>query len=214
MNFSILTLFPNLFESYLSDSILKRALEKQIIEIDFFNIRDYADNKHKRVDDTPYGGGPGMVMTPQPLHDCIKTAKKNNKGPVIFLTPQGKLLTQPRVEKFAKLDEIILLCGRYEGIDQRICDTLVDEEISIGNYVLTGGELPAMVMIDAITRLLPGALGDEGSAEEDSFTKKLNRKREYPHYTKPEIFKGLKVPEILRSGNHAAIAKWRRENLK
>lgn len=214
MNFSILTLFPNLFESYFSDSILKRAIEKQIIEIDFFNIRDYADNKHKRVDDTPYGGGPGMVMTPQPLHDCIRTAKKSNKGPVIFLTPQGKRLTQPRVEKYARLGEIILLCGRYEGIDQRICDTLVDEEVSIGDYVLTGGELPAMIMIDAITRLLPGALGDEGSAEEDSFTKKLGRKREYPHYTKPEIFKGLKVPEILRSGNHAAIEKWRYENLR
>ena len=165
------------------------------------------------MDDTPYGGGPGMVMTPQPLNDCIQKAKKKNKGPVVFLTPQGKRLTQSRVEKFAKLKQMILLCGRYEGIDQRILNTLVDEEISMGDYVLTGGELPALVMVDAITRLLPGALGDEKSAKEDSFTKKLGRKREYPHYTKPAVFQGLEVPEVLRSGNHAAIEKWRQKHL-
>lgn len=214
MKFSILTLFPHLFDSYLSDSIIKRALDKNIIEVEFFNIRDYAGNKHGKVDDTPYGGGPGMVMMPQPLHDCIRAAKKTNKEPVVYLTPQGKKLTQARTEKFAKLRGMILLCGRYEGIDQRIRETMVDEEISIGDYVLTGGELPAMVLIDAITRLLPQALGDENSAKEDSFTKKLNRKREYPHYTKPAVFKGLKVPEVLRSGNHAAIEKWRREHLR
>src|SRR3990167_3278917 len=147
MRFSILSLFYDFLKSYLSDSILKRALDKKIIKIDFFNIRDYADNKYKKVDDTPYGGGPGMVMTPQPLNDCIQKAKKKNKGPVVFLTPQGKRLTQSRVEKFAKLKQMILLCGRYEGIDQRILNTLVDEEISMGDYVLTGGELPALVMV-------------------------------------------------------------------
>lgn len=214
MHFTVLTIFPDLFKSYLADSIIKRALKKKLIKIDFLNIRDFSKDKHKKVDDTPYGGGAGMVMTPQPLYDCIKAAKKKNKGPVVFLTPQGKTLTHTRVKKFAKLDEIILLCGRYEGIDQRIRDLLVDEEISIGNYVLTGGELPALVMIDAITRHIKGVLGDEKSAEYDSFSRKLHGKKEYPNYTKPAKFKGLKVPEVLRSGNHAEIQKWMEKHLK
>lgn len=214
MHFTVLTLFPNLFKSYLSDSIIKRAIKNKIIKVDFENIRDYSKDKHKKVDDKPYGGGPGMVMTVQPLYDCIKATKKKNKGKVIYLSPQGKKLTQSRVEKLAREKAIILICGRYEGIDQRIRDLLVDEEISVGDYVLTGGELPAMTIIDAVTRLLPGTLGDENSAHEDSFSASIGRKREYPHYTKPAIFKGEKVPEVLSSGNHAKIAKWRKEHLK
>lgn len=214
MHFTVLTLFPNLFQSYLSDSIIERAIKNKIIKVDFENIRDYSKDKHKKVDDKPYGGGPGMVMTAQPLYDCIKATKKKNKGKVIYLSPQGKKLTQSRVEKLAHEKAIILLCGRYEGIDQRIRDLLVDEEISVGDYVLTGGELPAMTIIDSVTRLLPGALGDKNSAHEDSFSASIGRKREYPHYTKPAIFKGEKVPDVLTSGNHAKIAKWRKEHLK
>lgn len=214
MHFTVLTLFPNLFKSYLSDSIIERAIKNKIIKVDFENIRDYSKDKHKKVDDKPYGGGPGMVMTPQPLYDCIKATKKKNKGKVIYLSPQGKKLTQSHVEKLAREKSLIFLCGRYEGIDQRIRDLLVDEEISVGDYVLTGGELPAMSIIDSVTRLLPGVLGDENSAHEDSFSASIGRKREYPHYTKPSIFKGEKVPDILTSGNHAKIAKWRKEHLK
>jgi len=214
MHFTVLTLFPNLCKSYLSDSILKRAISKGVVSVNFLNIRDFSKDKHKKVDDTPYGGGAGMVMTPQPLYDCIKAAKSKNKGPVVFLTPQGKTLTHTRVKNYTKFDEMILLCGRYEGIDQRIRDMLVDEEVSIGNYVLTGGELPALVMIDAITRQVKGALGAEESAEYDSFSRKLHGKKEYPHYTKPASFKGKEVPEVLRSGNHAEIEKWREKHLK
>lgn len=213
MNFSILTIFPKILDSYLNESIIKRAIEKKIIAVDFYDIRTLSKNKHHKVDDTPYGGGPGMVMTPQPLRDSIIAAKKKNKGPIIFLTPHGKILTHRIAKRLSKLDEIILLCGRYEGIDQRIRDTLVDEEISIGKYVLTGGELPAMVIIDAITRLLPGTLGDENSAEEDSFTSKLKGKKEYPHYTKPAEFNKMKVPDVLLSGDHKKIEQWRHSRL-
>ncbi|MBI2464079.1 tRNA (guanosine(37)-N1)-methyltransferase TrmD [Candidatus Peregrinibacteria bacterium] len=213
MKFSILTIFPKILDSYLNESIIKRATEKKIITVDFYDIRALSKDKHHKVDDTPYGGGPGMVMTPQPLHDTIMAAKKKNKGPVIFLTPHGKMLTHTVVKRLSKLNEIILLCGRYEGIDQRIRDTIIDEEISIGKYVLTGGELPAMIIIDAITRLLPGALGDENSAEEDSFTRKLKGKKEYPHYTKPAEFRGIKVPDVLISGDHKKIATWRQSKL-
>lgn len=204
-----------MFSSYFSESMLKRAKDSGLIEINLHDIRDYSKDKHKKVDDTPYGGGAGMVMTPQPLYDSIKAVKKKNKGPVIFLTPQGDKLSHTHVKRFAKkYDSIILLCGRYEGIDQRIRDSLVDLEISIGDYVLTGGELPAMVFVDAVSRFIPGVLGDEGSADEDSFSRKLSGKKEYPHYTKPAKFKGLEVPEVLRSGNHAEIEKWRKKNLK
>lgn len=214
MRFDILTLFPILFFSYLQDSILKRAIEKGFIRIYFHNIRDFSKNKHKQVDDTPYGGGHGMVIMCQPVFDCIESVKKQNKGPVIYLTPQGKIFTQNKAERLSTVKEIILLCGRYEGIDQRICDSIIDEEISIGNYVLTGGELPAMVLVDATSRLIPGVLGKNESMEEDSFSKKLNRKKEYPSYTKPANFRSLKVPKVLLSGNHKEIEKWRMKHLQ
>lgn len=214
MHFSILTLFPQLFESYLSDSILKRIIAKKIITLDFYNIRDYTASRQKMVDDRPYGGGAGMVMMCQPIFDTVKAARKKNKGPLIYVTPQGKTLNQAKVRKLAKQKELIILCGRYEGIDQRVRDSLVDEEISIGNYVLTGGELPAMILIDTIARELPGALHDDNSAKEDSFSLKFKGKKEYPHYTRPEIFQGLKVPDVLLSGDHKKIEEWRMKHLK
>ncbi len=215
MRFDILTIFPNIFDSYLKESIIKRAIENKLIEIHVHDIRDYTKNKHKRVDDVPFGGGAGMVMTPQPLDDAIQHVKKLNKGPVIFLTPQGQTFSQTKAEKLAaKSEDMILLCGRYEGIDQRIRDLHVDLEISIGNYVLTGGELPAMVLTDAISRLIPGVLGKEESHQEDSFSKALNRKKEYPHYTRPATFKGMDVPEVLLSGHHKKIETWRKNKLK
>lgn len=215
MRFTIITLFPDLFTSYLNDSILKRAIEKKLITVDFLNIRDFSKDKHRKVDDTPYGGGAGMLMTCQPLFDAIKTAKKKNKGPVVYLTPHGKRFTQKTAEELEKKHhELILLCGRYEGVDQRVIDKYVDIEISAGDFVVTGGELPAMLVIDAVARLVPGVLGDEASLKEESFSKKLGRKKEYPHYTKPSEYEGLKVPEVLLTGNHAEIEKWRRNHLK
>lgn len=215
MRFDILTIFPNIFNSYLKESIIKRAIKNKLIKIHIHDIRDHTKDKHKRVDDVPFGGGAGMVMTPQPLDDAITHVKKKNKGPVIFLTPQGQTFTQTKAEKFAtKNQDLILICGRYEGIDQRIRDLHVDQEISIGKFVLTGGELPAMVMLDAISRLIPGVLGKEESHQEDSFSTKLNRKKEYPHYTRPATFKGMKVPEVLLSGHHKKIEDWRKSKLR
>lgn len=223
MRFDVLTIFPSFFTKnpYFKYSILGEALKKKQIELHVHDIRDYSKNKHKKVDDTPYGGGAGMLMTCQPLFDSIEAVKKDQKkalgqsGPVIFLTPQGKSWSQPRAERMAtKYKGVILLCGRYEGIDQRVRDTLIDQEISIGDYVLTGGELPAMALIDSLTRLIPGVLGNQDSPEEDSFSKKFSRKKEYPHYTKPEEFRGMKVPEVLLSGHHANIKKWRKKHLK
>lgn len=215
MRFDICTLFPDMLTSYIDESILKRARDEGLLEIHFHNIRDYSKDKHKKVDDTPYGGGAGMLMTPQPLYDCITAVKKVNGGPVIFMTPQGQKLTHTRTKRLARSnDSLILLCGRYEGIDQRIRDLLIDEELSIGNYVLTGGELAAMVVIDAVSRFIPGVLGDKDSAEEDSFSRSFAGKKEYPQYTKPAKFKGLEVPEVLRSGNHAKIEAWRKKHLK
>lgn len=225
MRFDILTIFPSFFTEnpYFKYSILGEAVSKGMLEIHAHDIRDYSTDKHKKVDDTPYGGGAGMLMTCQPLFDGIEAVRGMQKkalgkaGPVIFLTPHGKKWTQARAERFSKkhgaTDKkggVILVCGRYEGIDQRVRDTMIDEEISIGDYVLTGGELPAMTLIDSITRLIPGVLGNTDSPEEDSFSKKLGRKKEYPHYTKPEDFRGMKVPEVLRSGHHAKIEEWRK----
>ena len=222
MRFDILTIFPQIFTSYFQESIMKRALESKKIEIFIHDIRTFTKDKHKKVDAPPYGGGPGMVMMPQPLFDCIEFVKKSNKGPVLYMSPRGKVLTQNKVVKLARTGQtqkksktgIIIVCGRYEGIDQRIIDLLVDEEISIGKYVLTGGELAAMVIIDAVSRHIPGVLGDDESHTEESFSKALRGKKEYPHYTRPEIFQGHKVPEILLSGHHAKIKKWREENLE
>lgn len=213
MTIDILTIFPNLCKGYLGDSIIKREIRKGTVKIRVHDIRKYSKNKHKKVDDTPYGGGAGMILTPQPIYDCIKTVKKINKGLVIYLTAQGKLFNHKIAKKLAKKKSLILLCGRYEGIDERIRKLCVDEEISIGEYVLTGGELPALVIVDAVTRLLPGALGNPKSAKEESFSEALFGKKEYPHYTKPRIFKGLKVPSVLLSGNHAKITQWRMKHL-
>lgn len=214
MRFDILTIFPNIFDSYLNESIIKRALEEEHIQIHIHNIRDYTNDKHGKVDDIPYGGGPGMVMTPQPIYDCVQAVKKDNPGPVLYMSPRGKTLTQARAVKMAKSKNsgYILLCGRYEGIDQRVIDLCVDEELSIGKYVLTGGELPAMVIIDVLSRLIPGVLGDDESSAEESFSPALKGKKEYPHYTRPVNFKGHEVPDVLRGGNHAKIKAWRHKN--
>lgn len=214
MRFDILTIFPNIFDSYLNTSILKRAQQKKLIKIYIHDIRKFSKDRHHKVDDLPFGGGAGMVMTPQPLYDCIRHVKKKNKGPVIYFSPQGKVLNQKTVETYGKNHkEIILLCGHYEGIDQRVIDSLIDEQISVGKYILTGGELPAMTLIDSISRLIPGVLGRAESHQEDSFSKALKRKKEYPHYTRPAVFKGMQVPEVLTSGNHKEIAKWRKSKL-
>lgn len=215
MTFDVLTIFPHLLDSYLEDSIIHREIKKKIIKVRFHDIRKYSKDKHKKVDDRPYGGGAGMLMTAQPLFDAIAaTRKKNPKAPVIYLSPKGKLFDYKLAKKLSKKSGLILLCGRYEGIDERIKKLCIDEEISIGNYVLTGGELPAMVIVDAITRLLPGALGDCRSAHEDSFTEKLEGKKEYPHYTRPEVFKRLYVPSVLLTGDHKKIALWRKKHLQ
>ncbi|MBN2096521.1 tRNA (guanosine(37)-N1)-methyltransferase TrmD [Candidatus Peregrinibacteria bacterium] len=205
-----------MFKGFLNESILKKAQGKGVITIKIHDIRDYSEDKHRKVDDTPYGGGAGMVFTPQPLFDCIEAVKKKApKAPVIYMTPKGQRLTQTKVEKLSiKFTQLILLCGHYEGIDQRVIDALVDQEISIGDYVLSGGELAAMVMVDAISRLVPGAIGKEASHEEETFSKKLGRKKEYPHYTKPAEFRGMKVPEVLLNGHHAEIEKWRKNHCK
>lgn len=216
MRFDILTIFPDIFSSYLGESIIKRAIQEKKVDIHIHDIRKYSKDKHQKVDDIPYGGGPGMVMTPQPLYDCIQAVKKKNKGPVLYMSPRGKILTQQKATQMLKTSQkkgVILLCGRYEGIDQRIIDMCVDEEISIGKYVLTGGELPAMVVVDVLTRLIPGVLGDDESSREESFSKALKGKKEYPHYTRPEEFLGHKVPDVLISGHHAKIKEWRHDNL-
>lgn len=190
MKFSILTLFPEMFET-LKSSVLGRAVENNLIEIQTINIRDFSKDKHKKVDDTPYGGGAGMLIKPDVVYDAYSSIK--NKGKVIYMSPQGKTLTQKKVKELSKEKEIIILCGHYEGIDQRVIDKIVDEEISIGDYVLTGGEIPAMVLIDSVSRYVEGVL-KEDSVKEESFS---NGILEYPQYTRPEIFLGEKVPEIL-----------------
>ena len=205
MKFDVLTLFPEMFVP-LKESIIKRASEKNLIDINLINIRDFSEDKHLHVDDTPYGGGAGMLLKPDVVYRAVNSVK--NKGSkVIYLTPSGKTLTQNKVKELTNCDHLILLCGHYEGIDQRVIDKVVDEEISIGDYVLTGGELPAMVLIDSISRYVPGVLA-ETSTDEESFSEGL---LEYPQYTRPEVFEGEKVPDVLLSGHHENIRKWRRE---
>jgi len=205
-----------MFKGFLNESILKKAQGKGVIKIELHDIRKYSKDKHKKVDDTPYGGGAGMVFTPQPLFDCIKNVKKKApKAPVIYLTPKGERLAQIKAERLIKkYDKLILLCGHYEGIDQRVIDKFVDMELSIGDYILSGGEIASMVVIDVLSRLVPGAIGKAESHQEETFSKKLKRKKEYPHYTKPASFRGMKVPDVLLSGNHAEIEKWRRNHLR
>lgn len=215
MNFHVITLFPDLFKPFVEESIIGRAVQDGKAQIDLINLREFGLGKHRQVDDTVYGGGDGMVMMCEPLFAAFDEIGKNApKARRIFLTPQGERLTQRKVEELAGYDELALLCGRYEGVDQRVRDELIDEEISIGDYVLTGGELPAMVLMDSVIRLLPGVLGKEGSHQFDSFSKAYDGKREYPQYTKPADFNGLGIPEVLLSGNHAEIEKWRREHLR
>ena len=206
MKFDILTLFPEMFVS-LKQSVIGRASQKKIIEINLINIRDFSKDKHKKVDDTPYGGGAGMVMMPDVIYDAYSSISQKEKAKVIYLSPQGKTLNQKKVVELSKEEHLILLCGHYEGIDQRVLDEIVDEEISIGDYVLTGGELPAMVLVDAVSRHIQGVLKEE-STKEESFTENL---LEYPQYTRPEIFHEKKVPEVLLSGHHENIAKWRKQ---
>ncbi len=205
MKFDILTLFPEMFKP-LEDSIIGRAKENKIIDINLVNIRDFSTDKHKHVDDTPYGGGAGMVMKPDVVYDAYKSVASQN-AKVVYLTPQGKTLNQKKVEELAKEEHLILLCGHYEGIDQRAIDLIQPEEISVGDYVLTGGELPAMILVDSVSRYVEGVLNKE-SIEEESFSNGL---LEYPQYTRPEEFEGMKVPEVLLSGNHQNIEKWRKE---
>lgn len=205
MKFDVLTLFPEMFKP-LEESIIGRAKENKQIEINLINIRDFSTDKHKHVDDTPYGGGAGMVMKPDVVYEAYKSVENSN-AKVVYLTPQGKTLNQKKVEELAKEEHLILLCGHYEGIDQRAIDLIQPEEISVGDYVLTGGELPAMILIDSVSRYVEGVLNKE-SIEEESFSNGL---LEYPQYTRPEIFEGMKVPEVLLSGNHQNIDKWRKE---
>ncbi len=205
MKFDVLTLFPEMFEP-VKQSILGKAVEKELININLINIRDFSEDKHKKVDDTPYGGGAGMVMMPDVVYRAYNSIKEKD-AKVIYMSPQGKTLNQKMVENLSKENHIILLCGHYEGIDQRVLDKIVDEEISIGDYVLTGGELPAMVLIDSVSRYVTGVLKPD-SIQEESFSNGL---LEYPQYTRPEVFKGEKVPEVLLSGHHEKIQEWRKE---
>lgn len=205
MRIDVLTLFPGMF-SLFNESIMGRAKEKGLFELNTVNIRDYSTNKHHRVDDYPYGGGSGLVMTAQPIIDAITQVKKKNSGKVIFLGPKGKPFNQKKAMELSKEENLIFICGHYEGIDERVYQ-VIDEEISLGDFILTGGEMAAIPIIDSILRLKPGVLGDDESSEEESFSENL---LEYPHYTRPEDFRGEMVPEILLSGHHENIRQWRR----
>jgi len=210
MTFHILTLFPEMFSEVLHGSILGRAEKKDIISFNTINIRDFATNKHNRVDDYPYGGGRGMVMQAEPIYLAYESiCQKLEKKPyVIYMSPKGKVFSQAAAVRLSRMEDVVILCGHYEGVDQRIIDEIVDEEISIGDYVLTGGEIPAMVVIDSVSRMIEGVLSNEDSFTDESHYSGL---LEYPHYTRPPVFKGREVPEVLLSGNHSLIAKWRHE---
>ena len=209
MRFDVFTLLPEVFPAYLESSIMQRARERGLIDVRVHNIRDHTHDKHHMTDDTPYGGGGGMVMKPEPVFEAVESVLGPEAGcPIIMLTPQGRVFTQRVAQELVQHPRLALLCGRYEGIDERIRTNLVTDEISIGDYVLTGGELPSLILIDAIARLIPDVLGDPDGASDDSHATGL---LEYPHYTRPPEFRGLAVPDVLLSGDHAKIAKWRRE---
>ena len=209
MQFEVFTLLPEVFPPYLESSILLRARQRGLVSVDVHNIRDYTHDKHHMTDDTPYGGGGGMVMKPEPVFEAVESILGPEPAcPVIMLTPQGRVFSQSIAEELSHYEKIALLCGRYEGMDERIREYLVTDEISIGDYVLTGGELPALILIDAVSRLLPGVLGDPDGAMDDSHATGL---LEYPHYTRPPEFRGWEAPEILLSGDHGKIEQWRRE---
>lgn len=224
MLFNILTIFPDIFNSYFSESILGRAQNKGLVKIKIHNLRDYTRDKHKTTDDVPYGGGAGMVMKIEPIYRALKKilpsrislkgiSRSNSSSRVILLSSRGKTFNQKMARDLSHFKKLVLICGHYEGVDQRVADYFVDEEISIGNFVLTGGELPAMVIVDAVSRLIPGVLGNEESLNEESFSLPENN-IEYPHYTRPENFQGLKVPKVLLSGDHHKIKRWREEQTK
>lgn len=210
MRIDILTLFPEMCERVYSESIIGRSVAKGLLEIHSRNIRDYASNKHHNVDDTPYGGGMGMLMMAQPIYDCYMSLcdELGAKPYLVYMSPQGKVLTQDKVKSLSKRENIAILCGHYEGVDERVIDAIVDEEISIGDYVLTGGELPALVLTDSVARMLPGVLANDEAMEKESH---YNGLLEYPQYTKPAVWNGMEVPDVLLSGHHANIEKWRNE---
>lgn len=212
IRFDIVTLFPDLFSEHLNMLPLKRAREKGFIEVNFTNLRNFAIDKRGSVDDKTYGGGIGMIIRPEPVFEAVDYISKLPNKKIILLSPKGQKFTQEKAREYLKLDQIIFICGRYEGIDARVEEALVDEVVSIGDYVLSGGELPTMVIMEAITRLIPGVLEKEGAAELESFSE--NNNLEYPQYTRPEEYRGLKVPEILLSGNHKEIEEWRINNSK
>ncbi|MDN4494221.1 tRNA (guanosine(37)-N1)-methyltransferase TrmD [Ureibacillus aquaedulcis] len=208
MNIHVLSLFPDMFTGVFGSSILKKAQEKEAVSLSVSDIRDFSNNKHKQVDDYPYGGGAGMVLKPEPMFQAVETITEGRSPRIILMCPQGERFTQKKAEELAKEEELVFLCGHYEGYDERIRTNLVTDEISIGDFVLTGGELAAMTVIDAVVRLLPGVLGQENSHIQDSFSTGL---LEHPHYTRPADFRGMKVPDVLLSGNHANIDKWREQ---
>jgi tRNA (guanine37-N1)-methyltransferase len=217
MTISILSLFPQMFTGPLSESIVKRAVEKKIVEIDLLNIRDFTEDKHHTTDLPPYGGGPGMVMMVEPIAKALERCKEqktvsNETRKVVLLSAKGTLFSQKKAQEFAKLDHLILICGHYEGVDERVAENLIDEEIRIGDYVLTGGELPAMVIADSVIRLQPGVLGDDTSSHDESHSEEGIL--EYPQYTRPADYNGWKVPDVLLGGHHAEIEKWREEQKK
>lgn len=214
LKIDVVTIFPNMFDNIIEFGVLKEAFKKNICQLNIYNLRDFSNYKHGRVDDRPYGGGPGMVLMPEPIDNAITFIKKKNKikkkekQKTILLSPRGEKLNQNKLKYLSNLENIILICGRYEGVDERVIDSLIDFEISIGDYVLTGGEIPAMVIIDGAIRLLPGVVGKEESLKSESFEDNL---LDYPQYTRPPVFKGMDVPKILLSGNHKDIQKWRKE---
>lgn len=218
MQIDVITIFPTLFGKFLEIGILGKAISNKIVKINIHDLRDYTNDKHKQVDDRPFGGGPGMILKPEPLFKAINTVKERNKSKnlksyVIFLTPQGKKYNQEKAETLSKKQNLILICGRYEGIDQRVRDNLIDEEVSIGNYVLSGGEIPAMVIADSVTRLIPGVIGNVKFNDSESFSDAHDRfNLDYPQYTRPAAYESMKVPDILLNGNHNDIKKWREKN--
>lgn len=211
MQFDIITIFPHIFDSYLKESLIKKAIDKKLLKINIHNLRDFSDGKRKRVDDRPYGGGLGMVLMVPPIFNALKKIKKKKKARIVLFTPRGKLFNQKKANQLKKYDQIILICGRYEGVDERV-KKLVDEELSIGEYDLMGGELPAMIVIETISRLIPNVIGKEELLKER--ITKTGGFIEYPQYTRPEIFNKWKVPQVLLSGNHKEIGEWRNKRKK
>jgi len=209
MTFDVVTIFPRMIEAGLAEGVVRRGIDKGLVDVGVHDLRDYTSDRHRTVDDVPYGGGPGMVMKVEPFHRAVEAirARRGAPGAVVLLSPQGRAFTQAEARRLRGLGNVVLLCGRYEGIDERVCDLFVTEELSVGDFVVSGGELPALLIIDAVSRLVPGVVGDEGSVEADSFTRGL---LDYPHYTRPAEYAGLRVPDVLISGHHAEVRRWRR----